>query len=128
MHYYVDFVSIEILNFVVNYHLINIEQEQYHRTHLNDAKITSKPYLQEKTHPIVKIMGACCQEKKTTNTREPMQTYENLLPRNSNLDWSTSNLGWRLLLGALEDGTIATSGATNLGRRDTHGRDEKIHH
>ena len=50
-----------------------------------------------------------------------MQRYENLLPRNSDLDWSKSNMGWRLLLGALEDRMIATSGATNLGRRDTHG-------
>ena len=71
VHYYVDFVSIDILNFVVNYHLIKIEQEQYHLTHLNDTKITSKPYLQEKTHPIVKIMGLVAKKRKPPILENP---------------------------------------------------------
>ena len=71
VHYYVNFVSIEILNFVVNYHLIKIEQEQYHLTHLNDTKITSKPYLQEKTHPIVKIMGLVAKKRKPPILENP---------------------------------------------------------
>lgn len=71
VHYYVDFVSIDILNFVVNYHLIKIEQEQYHLTHLNDTKITSKPYLQEKTHPIVKIMGLVAKKRKPPIVENP---------------------------------------------------------